>query len=145
MNVLKHVSKVRVRYADTDQMKVVYHGRYFEYFEQARGDMLRGLGLPYAEIERQGVLIVVIEAFAKYKKSLTYDDLLEIETTVREAPVAKIRIEYRVFREGDPDPFVEGYTVHSFLNAATGRATRAPAQLIQLIEEALNVPGQRRA
>jgi acyl-CoA thioester hydrolase len=88
-------------------------------------------------LERQGVLLPVIEAFATYKKSAAYDDEIVVESIVREVPVARIRIEYVVYRSGEPEPLVEGYTVHSFLNAATGRPTRAPAQLVQLLQEAM--------
>jgi acyl-CoA thioester hydrolase len=135
---LKHSTTIRVRYADTDAMKVVNNGRYFEYFEVGRSELLRSLGLPYSEIEKQGILIAVVEAFAKYKKSARYDDLLTIETSVSETPVARIRIQYRIFAEGESEPIVEGYTVHSFLNEATGRPTRAPAMFIQTLQEAMN-------
>ncbi len=137
MKELRHRTSIRVRYAETDQMKVVYYGRYFEYFEQARTDLLRALGMPYADIEREGVLLPVIEAFARYKKSAGYDDLIIVESIVREVPVARIRIEYLVYRDGDPEPLVDGYTVHSFLNISSGRPTRAPAQLVQLLQEAM--------
>lgn len=137
MKELRHRTTIRVRYAETDQMKVVYYGRYFEYFEQARTDLLRELGMPYADIERQGVFLPVIEAFARYKKSAGYDDLIVVESIVREVPVARIRIEYLVFRDGDSEPLVEGYTVHSFLSTSSGRPTRAPAQLVQLLQEAM--------
>jgi acyl-CoA thioester hydrolase len=138
MSEIRHETKIRVRYAETDQMRVVYYGRYFEYFEQARTEMLRRLGLPYSELEHQGVLLPVIEASARYRQSVHYDDLITIETILREVPVARIRLEYRVFREGDPEPVVEGFTVHSFLNATTRRPTRAPAQLVQLIQDSLS-------
>lgn len=137
MKELRHRTTIRVRYAETDQMRVVYYGRYFEYFEQARTDLLRTAGLPYAELERQGILLPVIEAFAKYLKSVGYDDEIVVESIVREVPVARIRIEYLVTRSGDPEVVAEGYTVHSFLNSATGRPTRAPVQLVQLIQEAM--------
>jgi acyl-CoA thioester hydrolase len=94
--------------------------------------------MPYSEIEKQGILIAVIEAFAKYRKSARYDDLLTIEASVSETPVARIRIQYRIFAEGEAEPIVEGYTVHSFLNEATGRPTRAPAMFAQTLQEAMN-------
>lgn len=137
MSALRHETRIRVRYSETDQMRVVYYGRYFEYFEQARGEFLRSLGLPYAEIEHQGVLLPVIEASARYRQSVGYDELIIIESTIREVPVARIRIEYKVFRDGEQEPVVEGFTVHSFLNATTRRPTRAPAQLVQVIQDAL--------
>lgn len=137
MKELRHRTTIRVRYSETDQMRIVYYGRYFEYFEQARTDLLRASGLPYAELERQGILLPVIEAFAKYIKSVGYDEEIVVESIIREVPVARIRIEYLVTRSVDAELVAEGYTVLSFLNAATGRPTRAPAQLVQLIQEAM--------
>ena len=67
--MVRHFSQIRVRYADTDQMKFVYYGKYFEYFEQGRSDLLRAIGLPYAEIEKQGIFLPVVEAFAKFQQS----------------------------------------------------------------------------
>jgi acyl-CoA thioester hydrolase len=135
---LKYSTTIRVRYADTDAMKVVNNGKYFEYFEVGRTELLRSVGLSYTEIEKQGILIAVVEAYAKYRKSARYDDLLTIEASVSETPVARIRIQYRIFMEGDVEPIVEGYTVHSFLNEATGRPTRAPAMFVQTLQEAMN-------
>jgi len=135
--MIKHSTSIRVRYADTDQMRSVYYGKYFEYFEQARSDLLRSLGLPYTEIEKQGILLPVIEAFARYKKSARYDDLLSVQTVVKELPVARIRIEYVITAEGETDPVVEGYTVHGFVNAETGKPTRAPALFLQTLQEAM--------
>jgi len=140
-SMIKHSTSIRVRYADTDQMRSVYYGKYFEYFEQARSDLLRSLGLPYTEIENQGIFLPVIEAHARYKKSARYDDLLIVETIVKELPVARVRIEYKVVIEGSTEPIVEGYTVHGFVNAATGRPTRAPAMFLQTLEEAMKQSG----
>lgn len=135
--MVSHTSQIRVRYADTDQMRFVYYGKYFEYFEQGRSDLLRAIGLPYADIEAQGIFLPVIEAFARYKRSARYDNLLNVRTTVADMPVARIRIEYAVTVEGESEVIVEGYTVHSFLNAATGRPTRAPAIFLHTLEEAM--------
>jgi len=134
--VIRHITQIRVRYADTDQMKMVYYGKYFEYFEEARSDLLRSIGMSYSEIEKGGTYLPVIEAFAKYKQSARYDDLISVETVVDEVPVARIRLNYRIFREGEQEPMVEGYTVHSFLSAGTGKPTRVPAQFLQVLQEA---------
>ncbi len=134
--MIKHTTQIRVRYADTDQMRMVYYGKYFEYFEQGRSDLLRSIGLSYSEIEKGGTFLPVIEAFARYRQSARYDELITLESVVEEMPVARIRINYRIFREGENDPMVEGYTIHSFLNAATGKPTRAPAQFLQVLQEA---------
>jgi len=135
--MIQHVSEIRVRYADTDQMKNVYYGKYFEYFEQGRSDFLRYLGLPYGELERQGILLPVIEAFAKYKRSARYDDLLEVATRIPEIPGARIRIEYSIVRKGKTEVLVDGYTVHSFVNADSGRPTRAPEMLLSVMNNAM--------
>lgn len=137
MKSVRHRTTIRVRYAETDQMKVVYYGRYFEYFEQARTDLLREQGLSYAEMEREGIFLPVIEAHATYQRSASYDDRIVIESIVREVPAARIRIDYVVTKEGSDDVLAEGYTVHSFLNAATGRPTRAPRRLVEIFENAL--------
>jgi len=138
--MIKHTSNIRVRYADTDQMRSVYYGKYFEYFEQSRSDLFRSLGLPYSEIESHGTFLPVIEAYAKYRKSARYDDLLVVEAVVSEMPVARVRIRYRILVEGEAEPIVEGYTVHGFVNIATGKPTRAPAIFLQTLEEAMNKP-----
>ncbi len=130
------ISDVRVRYADTDQMKFVYYGKFFEYFEQGRSDLLRHIGMPYPEIEAMGIYLPVIEAGSKYKKSARYDDLLHIETLLNEMPIARVRIEYRVFRNDEKEPIAEGFTVHSFINAQTGKPTRAPMKFLEVLEAA---------
>ena len=129
-------SEIRVRYADTDQMRVVYYGKFFEYFEQGRSDLLRDVGMPYGEVEAMGIYLPVIEAGAKYKHSARYDDLLLVETILSEMPIARIRIEYRVYRQGEKDPMAEGFTVHSFINAQTGKPTRAPMKFLEVLETA---------
>lgn len=136
--MIRHTTQIRVRYADTDQMRFAYYGKYFEYFEQGRSDLLRAIGLPYSEIEHHGIYLPVVEAFAKYKRSARYDDLINVETILTEMPIARVRIEYKITLDGESEPIVEGYTIHSFLNAATGKPTRAPALFVQTLEEAFN-------
>jgi acyl-CoA thioester hydrolase len=135
--MIQRTAEIRVRYADTDQMKNVYYGKYFEYFEQGRSDFMRSLGLPYGELERQGFHLPVIEAFARYRRSARYDDLLLVETRLPETPGAKVRFEYSIVRDGETDVLVEGYTVHGFVNASSGRPTRAPEMLLSTIAKAI--------
>jgi acyl-CoA thioester hydrolase len=135
--MISYTTQVRVRYADTDQMKFVYYGKYFEYFEQGRSDFLRSLGLPYGELELEGYYLPVIEAQAKYRRSAKYDDLLNVEVRLSEIPAARVRLEYVITRENEPEVLVEGFTVHSFLNIATGRPTRAPEEFVSVISRAL--------
>ena len=90
------LTHIRVRYADTDQMKFVYYAIYFEYFEQSRSDLMREMGMSYSEIERRGIFLPVIEAHANYIKSARFDDLLEIKVMLKELPTTKIRMEYEL-------------------------------------------------
>ncbi|MFN0158904.1 MAG: acyl-CoA thioesterase [Bacteroidota bacterium] len=136
--MITYVTQVRVRYADTDQMKMVYYGKFFEYFEQGRSDLLRDMGLPYPQIEEMGFYLPVIEAHANYKRSARYDDALLITTMLREVPVARVRLDYEVRKEGETEVMAVGHTIHSFINASSGKPTRAPAQFLERIEEKMN-------
>ncbi len=141
---IRSVTRVRVRYADTDQMGFVYHGKFLEYFEQARADLLRNHGLPYIEVEKQGVYLPVLEAAARYRRPGYYDDLLDVEARMTEIPSTRIRIEYRVFRDGDSRPIVEGHTVHAIINAESSRPIRIPENMLRIIEGAFHA-GTRHA
>jgi acyl-CoA thioester hydrolase len=132
------VSKIRVRYADTDQMKMAYYGNYFAYFEQGRSDLLREIGLPYSEIEHMGFYLPVAEAHARYLRPARYDDLLVVTTICKELPQARIRIDYEVRVDNLPDLIAEGYTVHSFVNAVTGKPTRVPQRFLAALTEAFH-------
>lgn len=136
--MIRQTTLVRVRYADTDQMKFAYYGKFFEYFEQGRSDLLRSIGLPYGHIEELGIQLPVIEAHASFKRSARYDDQLQIVTILREVPVARVRLDYEVYKEGEPELLADGYTIHGFLNAQSGRPTRAPAQFVEVIEKNMN-------
>jgi acyl-CoA thioester hydrolase len=133
--MIKHTSEIRVRYADTDQMKQVYYGKYFEYFEQGRSDLLRGLGLPYSELEQKGFLLPVLEACARYKRPAHYDDLLRVQTTMAEFPGVRFQLDYTIVRENDQETIAEGYTIHSFINAENRRPTRPPELFLSVIRK----------
>ncbi len=128
-------TKIRVRYADTDQMKMVYHSKYFEYFEQGRSDLLRNIGIPYPEIEKMGYYLPVVEAHARFIKPGRYDDLLIVETMITEIPKARIEIEYAIINNDSEELLVAGYTVHGFVNVKTGKPARAPKQFLKILNE----------
>jgi acyl-CoA thioester hydrolase len=140
--MITHISEIRVRYADTDQMKYVYYAKFFEYFEQGRSDLLRSIGLPYPRIEAMGLILPVIEAHATYKKAARYDDLLLVTTYLRETPIARVRLDYEVVREGENEVIADGYTIHTFVNAQSGKPTRAPAQFLEAIHEKMSERGR---
>ncbi len=124
--MLIHKTEIRVRYADTDQMHFVYNGKYFEYFEVGRTEMLREHGLPYDIIEKQGYQLPVIETGAKYISPALYDDLLIIETIVKVNPIFRIHIEYKILRKNSNELLAEGFTEHVFINLMTKKVVRPP-------------------
>jgi acyl-CoA thioester hydrolase len=122
----------RVLYAHTDKMGVVYYGRYYEYFEAGRNDMLRQIGYPYTEMEKMGIALPVIESSAKYFSSATYDDVITIKTILKDVPTVRIRIEYELYV--NDRLIVTGHTVHSFVKAETMKPTRPPKRLIEIVK-----------
>ncbi len=136
--MIRNATQIRVRYADTDQMKQAYYGKFFEYFEQGRSDLMRNIGLPYSRVEEMGLFLPVIEAHAEYKKPVRYDDMIEVVTMLRERPVARVRLDYEVRRDGESEPIATGYTIHGFVNATTAKPTRAPAQFVECVEKAMS-------
>ncbi len=104
---------VRVRYAETDQMGVVYHANYLVWFEVGRVEFLRQVGLDYRDLEREeGALIAVIEARARYKAPARYDDLLAVRTTLASVRGSVVRFTYSILRAGEEAVLCEGETVH---------------------------------
>ncbi len=125
---------VRVRFADTDPMGVVYHARYLEWFEAARTELIRAKGISYKEIEEKGLSLPVIEAFCRYRRSVVYDELIRIETRLTDLDRLKLRMEYQVYGEQEPKLRVEGYTLHCFTNQQ-GRPVRAPKSMIKFFQQ----------
>jgi acyl-CoA thioester hydrolase len=127
-----HNEKIRVRYGETDQMGYAYHGNYALYFEQARTEMLRSMGFPYAELERQGIMMPIREISIKYYQPARYDDLLTIETRVAQMPTVRIFIEYKTYNEAGV-LLNEGSTTLVFVDAGTRRPVRPPKSFMEAI------------
>lgn len=126
-------TSIRVRYGETDQMGYVYYGHYAMYYEVARVESLRQLGLTYREIEEMGVMMPVLENHSKYLAPARYDDLLRIVTTLREKPGVKIKFEYEIFN--DQNTLIhQGETVLVFINKNTNRPCRQPAAMEKALE-----------
>ncbi len=133
--MLKHNTELRVRYADTDQMKFAYNGKYFEYFEVGRTEMMREVGLPYEVIEKNGIFIPVIETKIHFFTPAFYDELLSIETWVEKLPTAKVHIDH-IIKVKERDAIIcEGYVELAFLDAKTNRPTRAPKFFMDAIKK----------
>jgi acyl-CoA thioester hydrolase len=124
------VSHVRVRYAETDKMGVVYYANYFVWFEVARADLLRALGWSYREMEEDGVSLPVIEAHCQYHRSAKYDDELEVRAEGRMLSPVRMEFTYQVVRREDQAVAASGKTVHAALDRA-GRPWRRPERIRQ--------------
>ncbi len=125
----KSETKIRVRYAETDQMGYVYYGRYAEYYEVARTEMIRNLGFSYREFEERGIMLPVSEMKIKYFQPALYDDLLTIVTTIEKLPTARIRFVYEIFNEKGQKLNI-GEATLVFTNANSRRPSRPPEDLI---------------
>lgn len=121
-------SIVRVRYAETDKMGVVYYANYFVWFEVARADLLRSLGWSYREMEHAGVSLPVIEACCDYHRPARYDDELEVRAEGRLLSPIRMEFAYEVRRADDSTMTASGRTVHAALDP-TGRPCRLPSRI----------------
>lgn len=123
-----HDTRLRVRYAETDQMGQMYHGRYAELFEVGRVEALRSLGFPYKRMEEDGVLLPVHHLSIRYHKPVRYDDELTIRTIITALPTVRIHFRYAVLNEGD-EHLTDGETTLVFVDRSSGRPCRAPESL----------------
>ncbi|MGB0184657.1 MAG: acyl-CoA thioesterase [Opitutales bacterium] len=130
--MLNFSTQIRTRYVETDRMNVVYHSHYFVWFETARIQLLDHLGLPYRDLEAQGLFIPVLEAQASYKSPAHFDDRLTIDLQLAEPPRARFRFDYTVRRESTV--LTTGYTVHAFMDAS-GKALRPPDTFLQRLKD----------
>lgn len=128
-------TRLRVRYADTDKMGIVYYGKYFEYFEVARTEMLRGVGVAYADLEAAGYGLPVSKAAAEYFRGAKYDEELEIETRIPLESRAALEIVYRVHAVATGEIIATGSTTLVFISLKTGRPTRPPAAYVSAIKQ----------
>lgn len=126
-------TSVRVRYGETDQMGYVYYGFYAMYYEVARVEAMRQLGLSYKDVEAMGVMMPVLENHSKYMAPGRYDELLRIVTTIREKPTIKIKFEYEIFNE-ENKLINRGETLLVFVDKKTNRPCRPPEAMEKLLE-----------
>lgn len=119
----------RVRYRECDPMGIVYHTHYLDYFEVARTEALRDVGVRYRDLEENGIIMPVVEVQVQYHGPAHYDELLIIDTLFEQRPTVRVPIEYRVRRESEETPLVTGHTTLCFTNAETRRPTRPPTRV----------------
>jgi acyl-CoA thioester hydrolase len=124
---------IRVRYAETDKMGVVYHANYFMWFEIGRCELLRTIGRSYREMEAAGIGLPVIEAHCEYRSPARYDDELEVRTWGRLLSLARVEFDYEISRPADATVNAIGRTVHAAVDTA-GRPCRLPDYIRELLQ-----------
>ena len=128
-----HVSELRVRYSETDQMGVVYHAEYLVWCEVGRTDFIRGLGLSYAELERRGTALAVAEASIRYHAPARYDDLIRVETRLVDVRSRAITFEYLIRHAVSGDRLASARTLLVCLDPS-GKPAPLPADVRALME-----------
>ena len=127
----------RVRYRECDPMGVVYHTHYLDYFEAARTEALREMGLAYKTLEESGIIMPIIDLAVQYKRPAHYDDLLEITCFIPEWPRMRLRVDYEVRRVGEPAVQATGHVTLCFVDTNRNRPIPAPPHLLALFQDTL--------
>ncbi len=122
-----------MRYAETDGMGIVYNGNYLTYFEVGRTSLLRSLGLPYADVERRGYVLPLLEAHIKYRLPARYDDILQITTSYEDIDGLRMRLSYQICRK--QYAIAEGHTLHVFARTDTLRPSRPPRFFTEALQK----------
>ncbi|MFT5890364.1 MAG: acyl-CoA thioester hydrolase [Dokdonia sp.] len=129
-----HNSFIKVRYAETDQMGVVYHGNYPQYLEIARLEWLDSLGISYKSMEENGVFLPVYSINIMYKKSAQFDDLLKVSVTLRNLPTVRIIFDYKIYNQHD-ELLTTASTELIFMDAKKNRPIRCPAYILDKLQD----------
>lgn len=125
---------LRTRYAETDQMGVVYYGNYPQYLELGRVEWLRSIGFTYKAMEEEGVMMPVVSLQIQYKKPALYDELITIRTKLKELPSTKIEFDYEILNERG-ELLSTANAILVFVDAKTFRPVRCPEKVLKLIEK----------
>jgi len=125
--------QIRVRYGETDQMGVVYHGNYALYLEMGRIEWLRKLGVSYKSMEENGIMLPVVSLNINYKKPAGYDDVINVKTQLKNRPSAKIEFEYEITNKNG-EILTTASTILVFVDMKTGRPVKAPKYIMDLID-----------
>ena len=126
------IHKLRVIFADTDQMGIVYYANYYRFFEASRAALLRAHGSNHKEMLSWGAALPVVESHCRYRAPANYEDLLEIDVSIGEIRGASVRFVYQIHCQGTL--LVEGFTMHACVHPDTGRPRRIPPQLLTLLQ-----------
>ena len=124
---------IRVRYGETDQMGVVYHGNYATYFEVARTEWLRNMGVTYKDIENSGIILPVVSLIFNFVKSAKYDDELTISVFLKKRPLVKIEFDYEIYNQ-NKEKISTGNSVLAFLDMKTNKPIKCPDYILDKLE-----------
>ncbi|TRZ47938.1 acyl-CoA thioesterase [bacterium] len=129
---------VRVIYADTDAMGIVYHTNYIKWFEIGRTELLRSVGIVYAEMEAQGYNLPLTEAYCNYLSPAKYDQIIVVETELEYLKRASMKFVYTIWDEDRQKALVEGYTIHACTNNL-GKIVRIPSFILEKVNEQMQI------
>ena len=130
--MIQNTITFRVRYAETDKMGIAHHSSYLLWFEMARIELMRSIGLSYAQFEKNGFLMPVLEVNVHYNKAVTFDQLLNITTSINQKPKARFKYSYQI-SDGN-DIICEGYSIHGYMNLEN-KAIKPPKAFLNKINE----------
>lgn len=128
-----HEISIRIRYGETDQMGVVYHGNYPQYLELGRVEWLRALGISYAKMEESGYILPVTSISIQYKKPAVYDQLITIRTHLRNIPTVRISFDYEI-ADLEGEILATAQTDLAFINAKTRKPIRCPQYILDRLD-----------
>lgn len=129
----KHFSFIRVRYAETDQMGVVHHGNYAQYLELARIEWLDQFGISYKKMEEEGVMLPVYDLHFRFLHPAKFEDILKVETRLRELPSARIRFDYSIYNQ-DGKLLTEAGSTLVFMDALSKRPIKCPEYIMEKLK-----------
>ncbi len=133
--ILKYKYPLRSRYGETDKMGYVYYGRYLEYFEAARTEMIRSMGVSYSRLEEDGIMLPVIYSQISYKAPVFYDELMQIEVLIFDVPAIRLKTYYNVYTNRLKEPHIQGQVDLCFTNSDTRKPCKAPDYFLDLYSE----------
>ena len=135
--MIRYDHPVKVYYKDVDQMGIVYYSRYFEFFEEARTEMLLSFGLDYVKVEENGAMLPVIEAHCEYKKGAKFGQDIIVKTCIRELPKVKMKFEYIICPADSDEILMKGYTVHACTNLE-GKPIKMPKYIRNILQDKMD-------
>lgn len=132
--MLTHDCQIRVWYKHTDQMAICHHSNYICYYEAARSEFMRALGMSFAEVEQRGIMMPILDVQSRYHKPAYFDELLTVRLIIRELPMARINFFYEIYNEKQ-ELINTGSTQLGFIHSDTRRPCRCPEWFFKLLTD----------